>query len=180
MLATTAAIFISATIAQNTFKDDWQVIDDHELYSFEVPEFMEASDELNSEASHQFEYVELIGKKTYEMYVIVLFETHEEIASYDLDEDFSASTYFDLAADNLTASLEKVQIVNRTPMKDFNDMRLVKADIHARFGKVKIVYHLAVYEGQTAFYQVLTWTIADQFEYFKDDMYHIIESFKEK
>jgi hypothetical protein len=136
---------------------------------------------LNAEAAEQYGYVENVDDEVLELYLIILFETHKEIKKYDLGYEFTALSYWELAVENLTSSLDNSQILTKEPqIETVNGLDCVRGDIFAEFGEVQVVYHLGVYKGKRAFYQVLTWTIADQRDRFKGDMEEIINSFQEK
>lgn len=115
------------------------------------------------------------------MYLIVLYETKEEIASYNLDTEFDAMNYSELSVKSIGDGLDSYEILTKNPVViEVNGMDCVKYAMRGAFGEVNVYYKLAVYEGKRAFYQVLSWTIAEQFSQFNTDMEQMILSLKEK
>ena len=150
-------------------------------YTIQVPDYMSEVKDLNDEADVQFQYVREEDDVLMELYLLVLFETHKEIKSYKLGYEFTALSYWELAVQNLVSSLSNSQIItDPLTTETVNGMECVRGDVFAEFGEVDVVYHLGVYKGKWAFYQVLTWTIADQRERFKPEMEKIVGSFNEK
>lgn len=170
-------ILIATTV---TAQQKWNRVD-HELYYFEVPSYMVQDTELNEQASSQYSFLQTRGKKTLESYVIVLSETKEEIESYQLSQRFTALSYWHLSAENIGEGLSSYRVLTKKPsIVLHNSMYLTTGKIKGKFGKIGVVYELAVYEGKKAFYQVLTWTLTNQYKYFAEDMHKIILSFNEK
>jgi hypothetical protein len=165
----------------NSTSADWKTLNDNSYFSIQVPAHMAVESSLNAEASLQYAYVEQVGDAVKEHYMIVLMETHEEIESYDLDTEFDAASYGELSAENLGTGLDAYTIVTKNPeVKEVNGMDCVRYEMEGAMGDVEVYYELGVFEGEHAFYQVLTWTILDQKPEFKSDMDKIINSFKEK
>jgi hypothetical protein len=158
----------------------WNRVDDDYFY-FEVPDYMQPMDDLNDAAQYQYGSVTPIGGKTMELYLLVIVETKEEIAGYNLGYELDALSYWNLAVKSLATGLDKIKILTKEPyIENRHDMTLTRGNLAGNLGKVKVKYHLGVYEGDHAFYQVLTWTLSDQYEYYKADMEAMIESFREK
>jgi hypothetical protein len=181
MNALLAAAFFSTPLAMQT-DTDWFTVDDNELFTFELPSYMEKTTDLNDEAACEYQYVDSPYQKGgREIYMLVMFETKEEIEEYELDFTFDAKNYWELAVESLTEPLKAVKILSpELRIENFNEMNLTRSFVFAKFGKIKVYYNLAVYEGEHAFYQVLAWTVNEHFEYYKPDMERIIESFQEK
>ncbi|MBI3136759.1 MAG: hypothetical protein HYZ14_18945 [Bacteroidetes bacterium] len=159
----------------------WKTINDNSYFSIDIPDHMKVETTLNAEASLQYAYVEQVGTKVKEHYMIVLMETHEEIDSYELETEFDAASYGALSAENLGTGLDEYTIMTENPeVKEVNGMDCVRYEMEGAMGDVQVYYELGVFEGEHAFYQVLTWTILDQKPEFKADMDKIITSFKEK
>ncbi|MBK7129747.1 MAG: hypothetical protein IPM74_05430 [Crocinitomicaceae bacterium] len=150
------------------------------FYEIDIPEHMEITSELNDEASTQYEWVSAEGSVTKEHYVIVLMETKEEIASYGLEGMFDALSYSELSVESIGSGLIEYNILTKAPkIEKINGMDCVRYQMDGSNGVVGVYYELGVFEGEKAFYQVLTWTIKDQKDEFKPQMDHIINSFKE-
>lgn len=151
-----------------------------DLYTFQVPGFMYEMSDLNSEATSSFGYVaeKQTGGGVLEMYCIVIQETHKEIKSYELEEEFNVNSYSDVCISNITSALTNYTVSER---KDevINKMNAVTTMIIGSHETVEVYYHLGVFHGKKAFYQVLTWTIVDQRNQFSGPMNQILRSFKE-
>jgi len=142
---------------------------------------MSEMEELNTEADAQYGYVENVDDEVLELYLIILLETHKEIKKYKLAEEFTPLSYWELAAESLVEGIDESKILTEELETEYvNGMGCVRGEIWGKFGEVEVIYHLGVYKGEYAFYQVLTWTIADQHPRFKDEMEHMINSVREK
>ena len=108
-------------------------------------------------------------------------ETKDEIASYDLGFEFDAASYSELAVQSLEGGLDNYEVITKdAKVEQVNGMDCVKNEMKGSLGAVSVFYKLGVFEGEKAFYQVLTWTIENQKEQFGPHMDKIINSFKEK
>lgn len=159
----------------------WRTIDQDTYFDVDVPSHMEAETGLNAEASLQYAYVEQVGDEVKEHYMIVLMETKEEIESYEMDMEFDALSYGDLSVNQLGEGLDTYEVLTKDPqVETVNGIDCVKYEMEGSMGDVNVYYQLGVFEGEKAFYQVLTWTLTEQKSQFKSDMEQIINSFKEK
>ncbi len=160
---------------------EWMTNSDNEYFTVKVPKRMEAMRDLNAEASVQYGYVKEEGNQVKEHYLIVLMETKEEIASYGLDMEFDAMSYRDISVEALEGGLDTYEVLTKEPeIEKVNGMQCVKNEMRGELGDINVFYKLGVFEGENAFYQVLTWCIEEQKGEFGKDMDKIIESFKEK
>jgi hypothetical protein len=108
-------------------------------------------------------------------------ETKEEIASYGLDMEFDAMSYRDISVAALAEGLDNYEVLTTEPeVEKVNGMDCVKNEMRGSLGEINVLYKLGVFEGEKAFYQVLTWCIEEQKATFASDMDKIIESFEEK
>lgn len=149
-------------------------------FEIDVPGHMEEMYDLNAEASLQYGYVAEVGSEVREHYLIVLMETKEEIASYELDMEFDAMSYRDISVESLRDGLDSYEVLTTEPkVETINGMDCVKNEMRGSLGAVNVYYQLGVFEGENAFYQVLTWTVEEQKSYFVNDMEQSIDSFKE-
>lgn len=158
----------------------WKTDKTSGFYEIDLPEHMVASTELNDQATSQFEYVQEEGGELKEHYLIVLLETKEEIATYDLGFEFDAMSYGEIAVQSLEGGLDSYNILTKNPkVESINGMDCVKYEMEGSLGAVDVFYKLGVFEGEKAFYQVLTWTIKSQKDQFLPHMDKMINSFKE-
>jgi hypothetical protein len=158
----------------------WERVDNAHFY-FQIPDYLEVMEDLNDDAAYQYGAVIPVNSKTMELYVLVIVEAKEEIESFNLGYTLDALSYWNLAVTNLATGVDKMKILTREPyIENRHDITLTRGNIYGRMGRVRVHYHLGVYEGEYAFYQVLCWTLSDQYKYYKADMETIVESFREK
>lgn len=162
----------------------WFEDGDDAYFTMSLPGHMESRYDLNQEASLQYGYVAEVGGEVLENYIIVLLETKEEIAGYELDVELDAMSYWEISANALGEDLDSYEIVTENPeVESINGMNCVISEMEgsmiSEYGLVEVYYMLGVFEGENAFYQVLTWTILDQKSEFKADMKKMIKSFEE-
>lgn len=164
-----------------TENSDWMTDDSNEYFSVEIPKRMDAMKDLNAEASVQYGYVKQVGNEVKENYVIVLMETKEEIDSYGLEMEFDAMSYRDISVAALESGLDSYEVLTTEPeIEKVNGMDCVKNEMRGQLGDINVFYKLGVFEGEKAFYQVLTWCIEEQKGEFGNDMDYMIDSFEEK
>jgi len=162
----------------------WKEDGDGNFFSLELPTRMYPREDLNPEASLQYGYVEDVGGEVMEHYVIVMLEDKDSIANKEeelnLHLHLDILSYNDICLENMGGGLDTFEILTPDPEPDVsNGMDYVINEMRGSMGDVYIYYRLAVFEGERAFYQVLTWCIENQREEFEEDMAHIIESFQE-
>lgn len=168
-------------IVEETPEGNWMTDDFNEYFSVKVPSRMESMRDLNAEASAQYGYVKQVGTEVKEHYMIVLMETKEEIESYGLDVEFDAMSYRDISVAALESGLDTYTVLTTEPeIEKVNGMECVKNEMRGQLGDINVFYKLGVFEGENAFYQVLTWCIEEQKGEFGADMDMIIDSFEEK
>lgn len=166
---------------ETTGSAEFRTVSTNSFFDIDIPNHMEAASGLNGDASIQYQYVEQVGSTVKEHYVIVLMETMEEIESSDLDEEFDALSYGEISSASLGDGLDSYEILTKNPeVVQVNGLDCVKYEMEGSMGDVNVFYKLGVFEGEKAFYQVLTWTLTEQKAEFKSDMDKIINSFKEK
>ncbi len=160
---------------------DWRTISTNSYFDIDIPTKMVIDPELNEEASVQYSYVEDVNGTVKELYMIVIMETKEEIESYELDMEFDALSYGELSVANLEDGLDTYEVLTKDPkIETINGLDCAKYEMAGSLGVVGVYYKLGVFEGENAFYKVLTWTLEDQKSEFKGDMDKMIGSFKEK
>lgn len=171
---------LNETLESTGTNKSFRTVDD-EYFTIDIPASMKPEYQLNPDAEIQYSYTEDMEYYVKEHYVIVMQETHEEISTYDLGVEFDALSYGAVSVDHLGGGLDEYTILTTNPeVKKLNGMDCVRYEMEGSMGEVKVYYQLAVFMGEKAFYQVLTWTIQDQKPEFIDDMNKIIESFKER
>lgn len=161
---------------------EWQTILDHPAFSVDLPMRMKFESSLNPDADLQYAYVEETDFGTKEHYVIVLIQYKDSIPDYDDESaEFSIEEFGNRASSDLGNSLDEYEIFTAEPeVEDVNGLECMRYEMSGGMGDVKIYYQMAVYKGDKAFYQLVTWTLQNQKEEFKGEMDRMISSFKEK
>ena len=166
---------------EETSEMEYRTLSSNSYFDVDIPSNMTIMSDLNPEASLGYGYVAQVGSEVKEHYMIVLMETHEEIESYDLDMDFDVMSYSESSIESITAGLDTYEILSGEPkVEKINGMDCIVTEMDGSLGEVNVFYKLGVFEGEKAFYQVLTWTIDNQKAEFMSGMNKIINSFTEK
>lgn len=159
---------------------EWFTVEADNLFHIDLPINMTEKKDLNTDASLEYAYMEKVADVVKEHYVIVMTDTKEEIESYNLSVDFNAMSFSQAALESVVEGYDTYEILTSEPdVETINDMDCVIYEIEAALGDVKTYHILAVFEGEHAFYQILTWTLSDQKQEFKEKMLQIIHSFTE-
>lgn len=165
---------------------DWNTHEDNQYYNIDIPAYMEVTDDLNDDATHQFQFIQNAGsKKAVEAYAIVIMETHEELAEAyeDSETEWTAFSYWFVGALRLGMSLKKFKILDDSMVieeEEDTELPFSRAAISGKMGKLKLTFEYAVYKGKHGFYQIMAWTGSKQYVNFKSDFNRMIESFEEK
>lgn len=159
---------------------NWFPVEADSLFRIELPVNMAENKDLNEDASLQYSYIKKVSGVVKEHYVIVMTDTKEEIESYNLAVEFDAMSFSQAALESVVEGYDTYEILTAEPVVEkINKMDCVIYEIEAALGDVHTYHMLAVFDGEKAFYQILTWTISDQQEEFKEGMEHMIQSFSE-
>lgn len=158
----------------------WQTISADSLFEIELPLNMTEKADLNDDASLKYAFIGRLLDIVYEHYVIVITDTKAEIESYDLNVVFDAMSFSQAVVESVVEGYDTYEILTTEPaIENINGMDCVIYEIDAALGDVRTYHLLGVFEGEKAFYQVLTWTLLEQKSEFKDNMTHMIYSFRE-
>lgn len=159
---------------------EWFTVEVDSLFKMDLPVTMSEKKDLNEEASLEYAYMQKVSGVVKEHYVIVMTDTKAEIDSYDLRFEFDAMSFSEAALESVVEGYDTYEILTTNPeVESINTMDCVIYEIEAALGDVKTYHMLAVFEGQQAFYQVLTWTLVDQKTDFSEKMIQMINSFSE-
>jgi len=177
-IASLAFLFLGLVGCSSELK--WKTDSSSGYYTIDVPERMVSTFELHDEATTQYEYVEQDGATVKEHYVIVLMETKESIDALGLDFDFDAISYSELSVQALEGGLSSSNILTKErKIETVNGIDCCKVEMEGSANGINVYYQIAIFEGEKAFYQVVTWTLQDQKEEFKPIMEKMLASFKE-
>lgn len=135
---------------------------------------MEEAKELNPNATLQFQ-------DTYrEVYLIVL---HEEKGL----EELTLEEYYKYTKDKLEKNSLKNKKFTDPSKKEVNGNQIMQAEFTGTLSykednetqEIGVFYIFQVVESPTDFYQIYTWTKAEQREKYQKDMQNMLDSFKE-
>ncbi len=140
-------------------------------YSIQLPEYMQPATELHTDASLQYKNEEK------DIYTIVIDESKKEMRNYDLH--YNLDSYFTaIASQTFIEFIEHGKI--STPItKQINGSAAMVAEITGDINQNPVYYKLAVIETDSSFYQILTWTNANNKQTYTHDIDQTIDSFKE-
>ena len=164
----------------------WTLQTDGEFCEIMIPNEMTENVELNEEATIKYAVIKEEEGTVLENYLIVIPETHEEIASYELDLEFNVTSYSELCVQNMVETMTSHEVLSgEVEVEEQNGMEGVINEILGTMvigeegQELEIYYMMGVYHGEDAFYQVLSWTLADQKDEFRTNMDKMVRSFKE-
>ena len=158
--------------------NQWQTVKVGNKYSLSLPSYLSKTTQLLEGASLQ--YMNTVK----EFYVIVLEESradvHKAISDNDLTSTYSLNLkgYADLLCDGMESKMEnfkKTKITDTT----INNLPAKLTTITGKVSDIDIFYSLAMIQGKTHYYQILSWTLANRANTHKGDMTKIFLSFKE-
>lgn len=160
-------------------------------FDISIPAPMQIVEGLNRDAIAQYGYVAKMqghqDTSVLEHYLFVIMQPKSEISGYPKELDLDLMTYRNDAVANLESSkgLKAFDVLTMNPKIDtINNVIGVKNEMLATVEKdgkpVQLYYNLGVFEGDKAFYQVMTWCLNEQKSTFQHDMNLILDSFKEK
>lgn len=165
-----ALILITFSMISCDSKQEYQTVTIEHKYSIELPSFLSEVNNLNPEASLQYQ------NPLREFYVLVLDEAKADfpnLAAIDLDG------YNNLLRNNLESSIGNPVF---SPTRDtlINGLKAKMFSLSGTTQGLDIHYEFAYLESDKNFYQILTWTLLNRKDKFLPDMKKIIASFKEK
>ena len=160
------------------FSNEPKLIPINNQYTLTVPSYMSKNESLHDEASLQ--YANLFK----EFYVIVIDEPKTEFSSALIDNLLTDSYnddldgYTKLLLDNFGLSVEDFS-ASSIDKAIVNSMNARIATIEGSVDGIDVFYTFGAVEGKNKFYQILTWTLADKKDIFKEKMQGIIRSIQE-
>jgi hypothetical protein len=134
-------------------------------YALDLPSTMTAGD-FSENASLQY------ADRSAELYVMVIDESKEKIASFGLDYDLE--TYMKIAVRRLDSTG-----LYRSSTRTLGNYKAIQTEVKAKFKGENMVYQLTAIETETGFYQILLWTLESRYEKHKAEMERIVSSFRE-
>lgn len=147
-------------------------------YSIDLPKFLEKTNDLNKEASLQYQ------NQIKEFYAIVIDEPKTALTNALEQNSLSGLYGNDLEGYSrlITDGMDKSIKIKKMP--DFKDTTIngAKARLLSFEGVnqgYRIYWNLAFVEGNNRYYQIMVWTKAESKGKYKKEMTAIINSFKE-
>ena len=145
-------------------------------YSIDIPENMEKTNNLNDDASLQ--YQNLIG----EFYIIVIDETKESFHNAIVENAVDISTdlegYYSVVRTNFMESVKGLKVSDE---KD-TTINGKKAKLFSITGNVQgfdVFYRYAIVEGKSNYYQIMLWTEQSKQKNYTETINKVINSYKE-
>lgn len=167
-------LFVVSLFTSCASEDGVEVVKFQEKYSLTVPTFLTKVNNLNDDASLQYQHA------FKEFYLIVIDEAKSEFENaldiYDLNGSYSQdlSGYSNLVLENFSGySKSDIQdvFINNLPAKTFTWEENIDG--------IDVYYAVAIVEGKENYYQIMTWTLANRKLRYKDRMNQILNSFNE-
>ncbi len=161
------ALLVSCTPSKVEYKT--KKVED--LFQFDMPTYMTKLNLDNPDAILEY------GHLFKEHYVMVITESVEELAEYDLS--FDLESYSELMIENIKTSLDgaKVQKLERTAI---NDIAAKSFKVWGVFpdNEAGIFYYITILKSSDRFFSFYTWTLKEREDRHINAMEHMTESFK--
>jgi len=161
-------------------KDDSQIetITIKNQYSLDIYSNMSKTNELNDDASLQYQDI------FNEIYIVVIDEKAEEfeaiISDNDLDELYKPDLngYSKLIVDGFDSE-PNIKRISKEQDTLINGLQSKIIEFEGKVDEYKVYYQLAFVKSEKAYYQIMTWTLYDNKEKFKEKLDKMTYSFKE-
>ena len=149
-------------------------------YEISVPNYMKEVSDLNMEASIQFQN---IYKETYLAIIDEdrsdFMEAYKEVGVYDS----SLSTIGNYRKVQLDYFMERLDVTDQSAPKQLSidgmDAEQVEFIGRAAHVDSDIFYMMTFVEGRNDLYMIITWTLGDSKETYKEIFYFMVDSFRE-
>jgi len=164
-----ASVFLSLLFVSCNSNTEYKPIKVKNKFSLELPDFLSEAQNLNPEASLQYQ------NPLKEFYVIVLDEPR---SNFPDEAGINLEGYKDMLMENLKANLESPSFSEERDTV-INGLKAKLFSLTDKTKGLEISYKFAYIESKNNFYQILTWTLANRKDKFSADMDRIIASFKE-
>jgi hypothetical protein len=152
------------------------------LYSMSLPDYLTEGNDLNDEASLQYQNIYK------EVYVIVIDEPKQdfidvfkEIGEYD-EAKTPIDNYAESQMKSIEETMEKVTKKSEWSKKKINGNDARVADVAGTQAGIEgeMGFKAAFVEGKENLYMIMTWTFESSKDKYEADMNKMIESFKEQ
>lgn len=169
-----SVVFLTACSESDTMQEI--VID--ERYSMELPTSLSITHNLNDEASLQ--YQDIIK----ELYVIVIDEPksefNEALEVFMLKDAYTQDLegYTSLVMDIFTQGVN-IYESSEPQMTTINGLDAVLLSFEGNSDNVDVFFKFGIIEGADTYYQIMTWTLLNKKDRFREQMSEMIMTFKE-
>jgi len=161
--------------------DSFEEVKINGLYSMKLPDYLTAGNDLNDEASLQYQNVYK------EVYVIVIDEPKQEFIDVfkeleDYDDSKSAcENYADQQMESIEGNMETVTSKSTVRKTKINGCDARIADVAGTQAGIDdaMGFTVAFVEGKENLYMIMTWTFEKSKDQYQEDMDMMINSFKE-
>jgi hypothetical protein len=162
-------------------EDTFQEVKINGLYSMKLPDYLTAGNDLNDEASLQYQNIYK------EVYVIVIDEPKQEfidvfkeIESYD-DSKSAIDNYAEAQMESIEGNMETVTNKSALRKSKINGCEARTADVSGTQAGITdgMGFTVAFVEGKETLYMIMTWTYEKTKADYQEDMDKMINSFKE-
>lgn len=158
---------------------DFQTVTINDDYEMKIPNYMVKTKELNKLASLQYMHA------LKETYVVVLDESKDDfIATYKSINIYNDSlsvvlNYCNAQIKNITSTIKNPTQFNRKS-STINGLISESINIEGNFEDVKqkISYFFTFIEGKDKLYMIMTWTLKDRMDLYRDTYQKVSESFR--
>ena len=150
------------------------------LYEISVPKYMKEASDLNMEASMQFHN---IFKETYLAIIDEdksdFVEAYEELGAFDS----SLSTIGNYRKIQLDFFMDRLDVISQDAPNKFtiDGMDAEQVEFTGRVADVDsdIFYMMTFVEGRNDVYMIMTWTLGNSEQTYKETFYLMVDSFRE-
>ena len=159
-------------------EDGEQTITIDNKYSLTIPAFLSEVDNLNDDASLQYQNV-MKG-----LYVVVIDEPkdelHQVLVDYNLTDRYESNLdgYANLILDGLNESLtdpKQTEVIET----NVNGLPVKLTTMVGTIENIRIFYTYGIYEGKDTYYQVIVWTGSDMQSKYQSKMEAVLQTLKE-
>jgi hypothetical protein len=170
-----AAIALILIVACNTeTKYETRQVDD--MFSIDIPTYMTDINLENPEASIT------VGDSLKERYVMVIYETKQEIEEYGVDMELDINNYSEIVIEMFGQAFTNPETkkVTQEP-KPINGITSLSYEIRGEFAEVGagIYSYITILESDKSFYTIYIWSLETDERNFTPEAHHIAVSFKE-
>ena len=134
----------------------------------DVPIFWTEETDLNDEAELQ------AASPLFEQYIIVLTESKADFEGFDIN----LQSYSEIVRDNFLDSLGDVSVTDEQSLT-INGKNAIQYELRGTVDGLDVVYWMTCVEGNSNYYQILSWTLLEYVDISAEELQTVVESFQE-